>query len=766
MKLKTPLLILASCLLVGCASAADFMPGGKTDDPTGEVDDKPGTDEGGEQGGSQGGESGGEQGGGSEGGSQGGESGGESGGEQGGGSEGGSQGGESGGEQGGGSQGGGSEGGSQGGGSGEGGGTIIDPETGEEIDLDEYTEYAAAPEGVTLTDWTEGMKAILSGHLRGYIPPFFFMTNMRVTYDQLEILQCRGDSRTGIAADYEALLLENGWAAYTDTDSKGHTHVYGRLLGQGFLIELDALDANGIFSINYNYIAASSSWPSEWISEVFRVEYESSTAGLPALVYENAQYIIETNPMFYEFMIYCMGAPKSMVEGYGEVLKEAKFSVQEMTGDYAGYWTALSRDRKVLVMWYYDGTGIVIQVGQGEGEVYESWEDCYPALNDFGRNELRLDYDVTEKLANVNLPEHTTYTINRDTEHRGVLQVVAHTDREKSLDEEDIINMALDLASAGYKVKSSQGVLWFYDDSHDYAFYFQLKEYYDDLGDLWYDLVLGLCDYRIFEGYYVYYGEWPYARVTTVLNSIDSSMIDKIPVIEYSDATYYVGNQLNDYLPIDIVNLPEGTLGGYKQALKDAKFDVTDKENGYSAVNREKTLEITCYINEEGEFHWEMKKYVASTEGETMTSFSFLNTNQLVGHDSWWRDATWQNGSTTFKIEMNSSSVYVGNYGDYIGQKSPHDNTFLGLRVYKGQKITVANSDGRKIKEIEFYGNDDTFKTNGSFDSLKAVTIDGAEKTIDETYKTVKFTFATPIDVFELVVGNPFGLNELEVTFA
>ena len=737
MKLKTPLLILASCLLVGCANAADFLPGGNTDDPTGEVDDKSGTDEGGEQGGESGGE----------------------------------QGGESGGEQGGGSQGGGSEGGSQGGGSGEGGSTVIDPETGEEINLDEYTEYAAAPEGVTLTDWTDEMKAILSGHLRGYIPPFFFMTNMRVTYDELEILQCRGDSRTGIAADYEALLDESGWAAYTDTDAKGHTHVYGRLLGQGFLLELDALDANGIFSINYNYIAASSSWPSEWISEVFRVEYESSTEGLPALAYDNAQYIVETNPMFYEFMIYCMGAPKSMVEGYATVLQEAKFSVQAMTGDYEGYWTALSRDHKVLVMWYYDGTGIVIQVGQGEGEVYESWEDCFPALNDFGRNELRLDYDVTEQLANANLPEHITYTIDRSRANRGALQVVAHTNKEDSLDEEDIINMALELASAGYKVKSSQGVLWFYDDSHDYAFYFQLKEYEDDLGDIWYDLVLGLCDYRIFDGYYVYYGEWPYARVSTVVNSIDPSMVGKFPVIENKDATYYVGNQLSGSLPIDIVNLPEGTLDGYKQALKDLEFDVTDKQNGYSAVNDEKTLEIVCYIKDDGEFHWEVHKYVPSTEGETTTQFTFTDKSQLIDdNNKRWGYAIWQNGATTFRIDKNTSSLSVGNGGTYIGANDPTDgNRFCALRIYKGQKITIGNENSRKINEIIFYGNDDSFKQGsytGSFSNLKNLTISGAEKEVNETTKAVKFTFATPIDTFELVIDNPFGLSKLKVNFA
>lgn len=719
MKLKTPLLILASCLLVGCANTADFLPGGNTDDPTGEVDDKSGTDEGGEQGGSQGGESGGEQGGGSEGGT---------------------------------------EGGSQGGGSGEGGSTVIDPETGEEINLDEYTEYAAAPEGVTLTDWTDEMKAILSGHLRGYIPPFFFMTNMRVTYDELEILQCRGDSRTGIAADYEALLLESGWAAYTEADAKGHTHVYGRLLGQGFLIELDALDANGIFSINYNYIAASSSWPSEWISEVFRVEYESSTEGLPALVYENAQYIVETNPMFYEFMIYCMGAPKSMVEGYATVLQEAKFSVQAMTGDYEGYWTALSRDHKVLLMWYYDGTGIVIQVGQGEGEVYESWEDCFPALNDFGRNELRLDYDVTEQLANANLPEHITYTIDRSRANRGALQVVAHTNREDSLDEEDIINMALELASAGYKVKSSQGVLWFYDDSHDYAFYFQLKEYEDDLGDIWYDLVLGLCDYRIFDGYYVYYGEWPTARVATVLRSIDSSLnaTEDIPAVEYADATYYVSNEVSSNLTIDIVNLPEDAIDGYSQALRDLRYTVTAKDNRYVALNRGKTVELTYYINEDGEFHWEMHKYIESTETDESALFTLTNTAQMSEHDLGWTHATWTNGNTTLKVEKSSSSVTVGNYGDYVAP----------LRLYKYQKITIENSKNAKISSILFVGNTDENKTyNIYFDNLSNLTIDGATKKVNG--KNVEFTFNEPIDKFEFTMGNyGFSLNEIEVFFA
>lgn len=757
MKLKTPLLVLASLLLVGCAEVKDAVNdiiNNQTEQNENQDSENTGTKDNENQGGTSGDNSG------NQGENQGGTSGDNSG----------NQGGTSGENEGGtGDNTGDNTGGNSGGNSGDntGGGTVIDPETGEEIDLEGLVEVAYAPEGATsetLTDWTDEMKAILSKYLGGVVPPFFYMDNMRVSYDDLEILQARGDSRENIAEDYCDLLNETtGYQAYVDEDQKGRTHVYGRAFGDGFLIEIDALDANGIFSINFNRMSALTSWPSDAFNQIFASEYESSES-LPALTYDNAQYIIESD-MMSNIFIYCMGAPASAVETYCDVLEDAKYTVQAMTGDYEGAYTAMSRDKRIIVFFYFDGTGIQIEVTHGEGENYTTWADCLSALDDFARTELRLDHDISNLFPEI--PTAEQYTIERDV--RGVIKVVAH--KGSSFKQEDIFNYVMKCMSSDYKYTASvkDDIYWLITEDKSFALYLTLEDYISDLGEVWSDLRIAVTDYRIFEGYTVTYGSWPSSRVDNVVNQLGgASMIKMVPPIKYSDATYYCYSNLTNNVKIDIVGLPSGTLEAYKKVLTDNfEYETTATEKGFSAIDRSKKIKLTVETKGE-ELHWELEKYIPDTTSNGVASFDFSSTAQLTSTEPGWVSATWTNGDITFKVLKGESSIDVGNYGHYIGTKPSESSKFNPLVVFQNQKINISAANGKKVSKLEFYAHEAVTLYNRydiSYANLGEITYEGASVATNESLLKVTLTLAAPVSSLTIDVAKAFSLKELKVTF-
>lgn len=658
----------------------------------------------------------------------------------------------------------GSSGGNSGGNTSGGGGSSS--EGGEDIDLNGYEAIATCEDATSLSDWPEDMKTILATYLRGVIPPFIGMTNMQVTHDNLGITQARGDSREGIIEEYAAKLENAGYAYYTQADNGGKMHIYGRLLNlsAGYLLELDGLDSGKIFSINFDYYPLSSSWPSDELASITYYEYESREV-IPQLDYPNAQYYFEYDYM-YNIFINCFGASELMLSYYQSVLEENNWEVVLGTGEYEGYYFARSRDHLIKLVYYFDGTGIQIQATHGEGEVYTTWEDCKYALNDFGRKELRLTSDVADSIPEINVGDETVrYTIDRETSHRGVLKIVLHRDRSFSND--DVANYWFDCrVELGFQGVAKNEVYWLYPEDHSYAFYITTQDYISDLGETWDDIVIALCDYRIFEGYYVYYGEWPEAVVNTVARNISSKL--KFPVISSSTSTYYVYSNHSNQIKMDILGLDSDVIEQYKEVIRDEyEWSVKSIPDGFEAIDPDELAKISVSMKDNGELHWELGKYVNSTLSDGVAKFNFSNANQLVENAQDWRYAIWECGGVSFKVEKNTASETVGNYGLLIGKVDSIENKFYPLAVFAGQKITITAPEGQLISKLVFYAYNEGSYTYNKRDmtlaNLANLEMVGATVSTNESLASVTYTLGTAVNSITISVPNHIALDKLNV---
>ena len=638
-----------------------------------------------------------------------------------------------------------------------------DDPSGGETDLDGFVAIAEAPEGATretFTDWTDAMKTIFTTYLAGVIPPFFYMDELRVTYDNLDILQVRGKTRENVMADYYIFLnnMADGYQAIMQEDSAGRIHVYGRTVVNNVLVSIDALEGTEYVTINFDKDVATSSWPAEGLKQVFSEEYESIYT-IPAYEAAGVTYIIEEDIMS-NLNILCLGAPETSVETYKQALLDSgNFEVQQLE---SGEWTAQSRDKRIIVLFYYDGYGLMICTTHGEGENYASWSDCVSAINEFGRKELRLNKDIAETFPEITSDQPAQYSINREV--RGILKIVIH--KESTFKQEDLFKYAMKCyKELDYEIEMKDDYYWLVPADKSFALYLVLTDYVSDLGETWSDITVGVCDYRIFEGYYVYYGVWPTAMVNTIVGKLNPSL--QYPGIEAAAGVYYVKSNYKDNIFMDILNLPESALADYKNELKNTyEYTFTDVENGYVAVDPDQTVAITCTYHN-GVFHWDLSKYTAPVEDNGLAEFNFLNNTQYVGHADDWSTATWACGKVSFVIGKGTSSRYPTNQGQFIGSKDPSDNTFYPVALFNGQTINISH-EAKKVTKIELYANDDmTYsKMSLSFDNLKALSFTGATREVNEARRKVTFTFDTPVAVATASVGSTgFTLKTLNVYY-
>ena len=626
------------------------------------------------------------------------------------------------------------------------------------FDPEGLVEVAYAENGDELTDWTDEMRAILAKHLgANYVPPFFPMSNLRVSYDDLEILQVRGDSRTGIISDYETLLNKNGFASYVDQDEGGKTHIYGRLmdLTNGVLISLDGLDANGIFSINFEKDVATSTWPAEGIAQVMAEEYESQYT-LPAYAAPGVSYIIEEDIMS-NLYIYCMGAPSTSPTEYKKILEDNLYTVVEMTEQgMPGYYTATSRDKKIIVVFYYDGTGLQITTTHGEGETYTTWEDCLYAIDDFGQVELGINGFISTGIPAI--PDAATYSIDRSV--RGKLSIVAH--KESSFTRADL-NKYRNLCAESFDIDDTKGDgedIWILAKDKSFAMTINLQAYYTDLGEYSIDdFVINFYDYKIYEGYYVYYGTWPSAQVQTVANNISKGL--EIPSYDDANATYYCYSNYFNLVKVEVAGVDSNALEDYKATLKAARYSVAEEENSFVAIDRNEVVKITA-SQSGNKLVIEITNYVKSTATDGSARISFANESQITElNKSSLLKAVWSNDPVTFTLDNNGSSKLIGNYGDYISNP---------LRVYTNQKITIVAAEAKIIK-VEFYVEDPIAggRIATGFDSSNLASLTaagfGAGK-YDSKNGIVTFEATSPADQFEITIGSKFvGLAEVEVFY-
>ena len=657
--------------------------------------------------------------------------------------------------QGGSSQGGTSQGGtSQGGDTSQGGGSV-DPSG-------EYVEVAYAPEGVVLTDWTDEMKAIFKKYLGGIVPPFFWAEGLRVSYDDLGILQAFGASSDGICTIYANALIQNGYMAQVVTEEKCQ-RVYGRGIGEGFLISIDGLDQNGNFSVNYDIDFADTEWPAQEIAMGLNDEmYGYTTTVIPPYEYDNAQYYFSQNG-FGEMDILCLGAPATCVDDYSNILEASHWEVQAMTGEYQGAYTATSRDRHVVLVYYFDGTGLQILVSFGPGESYATWEDCLWAINDFGKTELRLDGNISDSI--LEIPTAELYEIDRSV--RGALEITAY--KSTSFTEKDKINYIMSMVGTGnydWDVKGDD--YWILANDKTHAIRVHLEDYVSDTLAVT-TFVFTLYDYRIYEGGIVYYGQWPTAMVDTIRNSIKRGLA--VPAYVNEDAVYYAfSDRAAPSIRIEIVNPGEGALASYRDLLTEdySYMLLSSTETAFKAIDRDEAAEITGEMVE-GEFVITLKKYIKPDIVGNRAKFDFTNQKQLTpGEDLTNKMRVWANGDFSFKVEQGDSMRPVGNY-DYFANP---------LRLYKGQKVTISSADAALTK-LEFYvtaTDGETKKDIKNFDPavLSGITLTNAtfvsynEETgmvrfsVNDNAKEVSFTVTTTISSSDA----GFGLTGLDVFFA
>ncbi|MCR4562347.1 MAG: hypothetical protein K5694_04000 [Bacilli bacterium] len=624
------------------------------------------------------------------------------------------------------------------------------------IDLDGFIAIAEAPEGVVLTDWTDEMKAIFIEYLHGVIPPFIWMENLRVTYDNLGILQVRGASFDNCAEEYAQTLENAGYAAQTVNETKC-TRVYGRAIGEGFLISVDGLDQNDLFTINFAFDLALSEWPAQGIAEILNSEmYGYTQTVVPAYTSEGVDidYYASDNG-FGEIDILCLGAPETCVEEYDAILNEEHWTIATMAN---GAHTATSRDRRVVLYYYYDGTGLQIIIGFGEGESYATWEECIGAINDFGHVELRAEGNIADSI--LEIPTAELYEIDRSV--RGALKITAY--KHTSFKEEDRFTYMMNMVGTGnfeYKIKGDD--YWLCAKDKSFAIRLVLADYVDDTLAVT-TFGFEVYDYRIYEGGYVYYGVWPQAQADTIKNNINSKLA--FPGYHNEEATYYVFSDYGTNFKVMIHNPGENALATYRDALDEYSYSfLTETTDALVAIDRDETAQVNAYMENE-ELVIELHKYIASNIKNNVAKYDFTGKSQLVSsatHES----HEWVNGPFTFRVEQNTASQSVGNEGDFL---------YDPLRLYYGQKVIISSS-ANTISKLDFYvtdlSSDNREIKNFDASFLQYVTIEGATFNsyntetgrvrfiVDENIKELTFI----VDATGMKSGYGFGLTGLDIAF-
>ncbi|MBO6285042.1 MAG: hypothetical protein J6O18_01845 [Bacilli bacterium] len=629
-------------------------------------------------------------------------------------------------------------------------------------DLDGFIEVAYVPEGEVLTDWTDEMKAIFVKYLGGVIPPFFWAEGLRVSYDNLGILQAFGASSDGITDAYASALSKAGYMAQV-VDEANCQRVYGRGLGDGFLISVDGLDQNGNFSVNYDIDFADAEWPYEDIAMGLADEmYGYTTTVIPAYEYENPQYYFSQNG-FGEMDLLCLGASESSVTEYGKILEDNHFQVQAMSGEYEGAYTATSRDKRVVLVYYYDGTGLQILISFGEGESYTTWEDCLYAINDFGKTELRLSGDIADTI--LEIPTAELYEIDRSV--RGALEITAY--KSTSFTEKNKMDYIMAMVGTGaydWDVKGDDYWILAKDKSHAMRVF--LEDYVSDTLAVT-AFVFTLYDYRIYEGAIVYYGEWPMAMVETIRNSLKRGLA--VPAYVNENAVYYAySDRAAPSIRIEIVDPGEGALASYRDLLtEEYSYTLLDStETSFKAIDRDEVAQISGEMVN-GEFVITLGKYYKPVITGNRAKFDFTNKNQLTpGEDLTNKVRVWVNGGFSFKVEQGESSRSVGNT-DYLADP---------LRLYRGQKVTISSADA-SLTKLEFYvtavdGSSKREIKNFDASCLSNITIENAtfasynaetgmvRFNVNDNATEVSFTVTTSISSSDA----GFGLNGLDVFFA
>ena len=627
--------------------------------------------------------------------------------------------------------------------------------TEESVDLDGYVEEAWAPEGVVLTDWTDEMKAILQKYLGGNLPPFVYMANLGVTYDNMDYLKVVGTIGVDTVYNYELALQNNGWEGYEQATSNG-VEIFSRKILDNGVLEGDALvnENTDYFSCIYTYTPSTSEWPAGYFD--FALDEYGSKAVVPVLA--ATSYIAQID-YFYDVNVFCMGIDASALPAYAQLLEENRWTVTTAVESGTTVYYADSLDRLAKLTIYFDGTLVNIIMEHGDGEIFTTWDDCLAAIDDFVTYDLRLSSGISSILPEV--ADGLQYTIDRSINGRLFIKALKNT----SYSLNDVISYRIALSGLeGFtiveKAFEEEYIVWAYPADHSYAICVELADYYSDLGDHSYYLQISINDYRVYDGYTIS-SSWPTSQVATIVGRVAPGTL--VPGYKLDGAVYYTKSNYTDEVEIQIVNPGEDPVGTYKAGLEGSYgYTSTASGNGYLSVDRKKGIQIQYEMVGE-EFHLVIRKYVkpAVIEGDTATLTFSSNT---VSHNErgWWTDVTFGTSPFNVRVESQSSLTYVGNSGDFL---SP-------LRLYSGHKVTIAPAAGYELTQLDFYTvnvstTTSNFKNNNGA-NLSALSIEGA--TLVGSYNADTGLTRYSIDAthaqtgISFVINGPFALEEIVAT--
>ena len=621
------------------------------------------------------------------------------------------------------------------------------------IDVSGIVEEAYAGDGVILDDWSAEMKAMFTKYLNGIIPPFYKMPSIRVTYDELGYLSATGDAtKDSDLAELDAIydaLVAGGWEASATYDYASRPHMYGRKFTADGVVESDSMCVNGIVSTNYDFSFSRTGWPSDDISAIF-MEY-GTNAILPVL--EADSYISEVSS-FYDMNILCLGEniTASTPAAYAELLKEYRWQVKLSTEYAVDYYIADSLDALAHLEFYFDGSGVILMLSHGEGERYASWEDCIPAIEDFVKTDLGL-----ESLS-LDIPAFeggALYEIERNA--RGWLNIYIHKDGSyKEYETEEVYRSAL--TTAGYtidatKVSRDSGVGYFgVPPQNDFAIMYLLRDEVNDNGDDADYFEISICSYRGYQGYYVNY-EWPGAYMGTVLSHIGATGVT-IPSYDDASTYYWKRNDMLTKMFIEIADPAENALTTYKNNLSRYDYAVSENDGVVTGIDPSGKVMISAKMVGK-ELHITIEGYAAPVVNGTI---DFKDTSMITDRDQAYSYCVWGGSPFSFRLDKNTATQAVGNYGDYMSNP---------LRVYKNQKVTIAPEEGKKLKTVTVYLAD-VVKGNGdpvsgfSDANFTGLNIAGATLTdsvsdlkkyvfsIDESYAEAGISFVASVGHFGL----------------
>ena len=622
------------------------------------------------------------------------------------------------------------------------------------IDVSGIVEEAYAGDGVVLNDWTDEMKAILRKYLNGNVPPFYKMPSIRVTYDELGYLSVTGDATKSTEEDelndFAEVLIAGGWDTLASRDYSNRPHMYGRYFASDCLVESDTLVSNGIVSTNYSFSTFKTEWPTNDLSAVM-MEY-GSEAILPEV--EADQYIVQISS-FYDMQIYCMGTNinANSAKAYAALLQEYRWTVTEEEG----YYTADSLDRFAHLEFFFDGTGLMLVLSHGDGEFFTSWDQCVPAIEDFVKNDLGLSGLSLDVPA---FEGGAQYEIGRVA--NGWLNIYVHKDGSyKEYETQEVYRSAL--TEAGYTIDATRvnrdgGVGYFaIPPQKDFAIMFLLHDAVNDIGDPANYFEISICSYRGYEGYYVN-NEWPGSYINSVLSHIGARDV-VIPGYEDASTYYWKRNEAMTKMFIEIADPAEGALESYKNTLTRYDFSVTDGENSFVAIDSSQKVSLTAKKVGK-ELHIVVEGYVPAITNGTI---DFKDISMIADKDVGYTYCVWGGSPFSFRLDKASSSVAIGNMGDYI---------YNPLRVYKDQKVTIAPEEGKQLKTVTFYITD-AKAGNGSiakgFDksyftglSIAGATLTDSVPSLDKYVYTVDSNHATTGLQFTASLGG-FALSKIVV---